>query len=139
MTTPWNELDRTFTVLDRMMRHHPATRRSTRTTAPRPHLRVHETAEGWETELDLPGVAADTISLVLDSGMLLVQAARELPPPTAGQSLRRERSAWSLNQRLQVPLSVDAAAVTANLRDGRLTVRLPRRAPVTRSVSVTAS
>jgi len=136
MTTPWNELDRTFAVLDRMMRHHPASRRP---TDPRPHPRVHETAEGWTVELDLPGVSADDLGLDIDAGVLHVRAARELPAAATGQSIRRERSAWSLDQRLQVPLSVDDDAVTATLRDGRLTVRLPRRAPVTRSVPVKAS
>jgi HSP20 family protein len=136
MTTPWNELDRTFTVLDRMMRHPPAARRS---TAPRPRPCIHETAEGWTVELDLPGVSADHLGLDIDAGVLRVRAARQLPAAATGQSLRRERSAWSVDQRLQIPLSVDATAITATLRDGRLTVRLPRRAPVTRSVPVAAS
>lgn len=136
MTSLWTDLDRTFSELDRLMRVRPPTPRGPRHAPARPTLRATRGEQGWSLEVDLPGVSAEQVRIEVEDGALLLEAAREPQVPEGARVLRKERAAWSLQERIDLPPEVDVDAITARLRDGRLRIQLPTRAPVRRSVAV---
>lgn len=111
----------------------------------RPQLRIRAvpadeetgTTGGWQAELEAPGAQVEDIDLQVERRILTLTVRRELTAPEAMQALRRERRSWTLERRLTLPDEVDSEAISAKLRDGLLTVELPRRAaPAPRRVVV---
>jgi HSP20 family protein len=80
-------------------------------------------ADLWATDhalhlvVDLPGVVADDLDVRVEHNMLFVEATRR---DAAGTADRRFRRAVALRGR------IDAEQIHAALRDGVLTVELPR-------------
>ena len=136
MTTLWTELDRTFSELDRRLRMSPAARRTTRHASARPGIHVSEAEDSWTLAVDLPGVPPDDVSVELEDDVLRIRASRTITPHADARAVRRERRAWTIDEGLRIPASIDSEGITATLRDGRLTVSLPRRTSRSRSVAI---
>lgn len=70
---------------------------------------------------DLPGVSPDALDVSFDKGMLTVAGTRSMAwhPEEEGETIKYLR-------RFQVPDDIDGDQVSANLRHGVLTVRLPK-------------
>ncbi len=95
-------------------------------------------ADGLLVRVDVPGVAADDLSLTLDDGVLTISAERHASYGEDERVLLHERFDGALTRHLRVPDWVDAARVEADHAEGVLTVRLPmaeRARPRTISVS----
>lgn len=73
---------------------------------------------------DLPGVHADQIDITVEGRTLTVQG--ELAVPEKGDYLRRERPSGQFSRRVQLPYHVNLADSVAELKDGVLTLTLPR-------------
>ncbi|MEJ2670992.1 MAG: Hsp20/alpha crystallin family protein [Deltaproteobacteria bacterium] len=103
----------------------------------RPAADFYETAEGLVLRLELAGVPAEAISLSLTAHELVVQGCRRPPRP---DSLRRfihlEMGFGAFERRFTLPLPIDAEGVQATYEDGILEVRLPRKAPESRQITV---
>jgi HSP20 family protein len=82
-----------------------------------PRADVHATEDALVLLMDLPGVLPADLSVRLDRGLLFIEGVERNPEGVAGARLRR---ALAVQQR------VDTAAIQATLRDGVLTLRLPR-------------
>lgn len=136
MTSLWTDLDRTFSELDRLMRATTPTRRGPRAAPSRPTLRSHKGEEGWQLEVDLPGVPAGDVAVEVEDGALRLKASRTPTTPDATRALRRERLAWALDETLPLPAEVNADAITASMQDGRLRLHLPLRARTSRTIPV---
>ncbi|MBB5352615.1 HSP20 family molecular chaperone IbpA [Haloferula luteola] len=76
--------------------------------APGQPFRLYEHDSGWTLEFDLPGVGKDAIHLEVRDRALLLQIDDQ---PSRSLPLGR---------------SVDASAISAQMKDGVLQVRLPR-------------
>jgi HSP20 family protein len=90
--------------------------------------------------VDLPGVPAEQISVNLENRMLTIGAERRSAYGEGEAVLLQERFDGAVSRRLRLPDWVDADAVSAEHRDGVLTVRLPlsdRAKP--RQIAVTAA
>lgn len=89
---------------------------------------------------DLPGVAADAIEVDLDGQILTVRAHRAQVEHDGARTVVRERAAGRWVRQVRLPRPVDAEKVSADYRDGVLTVTLPvAEASKPRRVSITAS
>lgn len=83
-------------------------------------------------QLDLPGVPRDAIRVRLANGALQVSGARPDPAPDAPRGSCYAEPPFGAFQRwIQIPADVVADQVQAQLKDGVLTVRLPRAATAT--------
>lgn len=82
-----------------------------------PRADLHTTDDALVVVMDLPGVRPEDLSVRLDRGLLFVEGVERRPD---GAELVRNRRAIALQRR------VDAEAIEATLRDGVLTLRLPR-------------
>jgi HSP20 family protein len=96
-----------------------------RTTAP--HVDVFENADELLVVADVPGVRSDGIELRVENDTLTLEA-RNTPENDPGPALAREYEPVSFAARFRIPAGIDASAVTAETRNGTLTVRLPKAA-----------
>lgn len=96
--------------------------RSTR----QPAYRVKKGAQGWTVEAQTPGVAKDGFQLSLKERVLTVEAKVTSKVPETWQPVHRETDSRDFRLDLRLPAQVNRDAITARLRDGVLTVDLPR-------------
>jgi HSP20 family protein len=75
--------------------------------------------------LDLPGVAADKISVTVENHTLTVTAERQASFGEGEQVLVQERFDGTMTRRLRVPDWVDGNNVDADYHDGVLAITLP--------------
>lgn len=94
-----------------------------------PPLTVRDEQGERIVELDLPGVARDSVSVIV-SGDFLTIAGHRTPPPAGSASgtrvVHNECSFGPFERTLPLPEGVTAQQITAELRDGVLKVRVPR-------------
>jgi HSP20 family protein len=94
----------------------------------RPPVDVVETATAIDVIVDLPGVTASSVRVVVTGGTLVI-AGRKSPPVcqhTSAAFHLVERSFGRFAYGLRVAVAVDAGRATATLRSGELHVTLPR-------------
>lgn len=91
-----------------------------------PALNLWEDADRYVLEAELPGIKADGVEVSVVDDVLTLQGTRPAAAPEAGGFLRRERAAGAFARSIQLPAGVDASQVEATLRDGVLTVVLPK-------------
>jgi HSP20 family protein len=112
-TDPFRELDRlTQQVLQ---------------TAPRPVMMPMDAwrdGDSFVVELDLPGVAADSIDLDVERNVLTVRAERP-PRPDRDEVLAAERPTGVFSRQLFLGDALDVDRIAARYADGVLTLRIP--------------
>jgi HSP20 family protein len=98
---------------------------------------VSETDDAYLVEVDLPGVKSKDINIEVVGNELLITGEVK---QTEGKGLlrRKQRRVGEFEFRLALPHEVDADRIEANLAEGVLTVRIPKRETVkSRRVTVT--
>jgi HSP20 family protein len=122
--TPFNDLTRLQADLDRFFGGTSSER------AWNPHFDVTEDASRIVLEADLPGVRQEQLELQVEQNVLTIKGERK-PVRAAdekGDQYRHyERIQGAFTRSFKVPATVDAEKITAQLRDGVLTVVLPKR------------
>lgn len=95
----------------------------------RPSLDVVETAAAVEVIVDIPGVAATAIRVLMRRNLLVIAGAK---PPAGGERPTRfhlaERNYGRFARTVRVDAAVDATRATASMRQGQLRIVLPRLA-----------
>lgn len=91
-----------------------------------PAYRVKESAGGWTVEARTPGVAKDSFQLSLKDRVLTVEAKVTSKVPETWRPVHRETDSRDYRLDLQLPQRVNRDGITARLRDGVLTIDLPR-------------
>ena len=99
-------------------------------TASRGELPVNawETDEALMVELELPGVRSEQLELSVVGNELTIKVDRPEPDDAQVTYHRRERPVGACSRALRLPVVVDADKVQAELRDGVLTLTLPKAA-----------
>ncbi|MHC5008324.1 MAG: Hsp20/alpha crystallin family protein [Planctomycetota bacterium] len=92
----------------------------------RPHVDIFDTPEALQLIADLPGADPQRIDVVLESGILTLAAVVPPRPVDGAQSVMCEYGVGNYHRRFEIDDSIDAEAVTAEYRDGCLTVHLPK-------------
>lgn len=90
----------------------------------RPPVDLQETDDHYVITAELPGVRQDDIHVAFNSGVLTLsgerrERQREQP---CEEYHRVERGHGSFSRSFHLPVPIDAQAITADLRDGLLTV-----------------
>ena len=115
-----------------------ATRRPARNAwTYRPSVDIFDTPSALVLVADLPGADPDRIDVSVESGVLTLQA-EIAPRQVDAHCVNHEYGIGGFHRRFEVDDSIDTDNVTAEFRDGSLTVHLPkaaraqrRRIPVT--------
>ena len=77
-------------------------------------------------KVELPGVAKEDVELSVTGDNVFVRASREVEVPKGYSAHRRERSSYKFEHAWKLPMPVEANKADAQLRDGVLTVTLPK-------------
>jgi HSP20 family protein len=93
-----------------------------------PPIDVHETADEYVITAELPGLRRDDIHIQVTDGRLQITGERRERGLPCEQYHRVERGHGTFSRTFQLPLPVDEDRVTAELRDGVLTVVCPKAA-----------
>ena len=103
----------------------------------RPPVDIYENQEEYLVVADLPGVTHDSLAINLDAERLHLRgtvAEQEL-----GTAVEREYQAIDFERTFQLPSIIDREKVSAGLKDGVLTLHLPKVDAVKpRQIKVTA-
>ncbi|MEE8556580.1 MAG: Hsp20/alpha crystallin family protein [Myxococcota bacterium] len=106
----------------------------------RPPTDVCETEEGIVVQMELAGVRAEDLRLIVDGEYLQITGTREPPPPgSGGRYLQMEIPRGRFERVLRVGVPYDPDQVSASVESGILTVVLPRKVRVLRKVPVSGS
>ena len=119
-----------------------------------PKVDVKEGNEAYTLEMDLPGKTEKDIDIELNRNVLTIsseiKSAREEKKEEKAEMkeekknetkwLIRERSSAKFSRSFTLPEDVDGENLSANVKNGVLTVTMPRRAPVTpKKIEVTCA
>lgn len=93
-------------------------------------LAVWEDESHWHVEADLPGVKADQLELVVHQGKLKVGFERKAPEGAAAEARAwyQPRRYGKFETTLNLPESIDADSIQAELKEGVLRVSFAKRA-----------
>lgn len=90
-----------------------------------PSADVYLTERCLVLELEVPGFAADELTVSASEGTVTVSGNREHASP-AHHYLLQERGPRAFRRDFHVPAGSDAAKLSVHVRDGVLVVRMPR-------------
>ena len=103
-----------------------------------PPVVLSETADAYVVTAEVPGLDREDIDIHTGEGRLTLSCARQEPPIACEQYHRLERGHGSFQRSFQLPLPIDNTAVTADLKDGVLTIRCPKLPnAATRRITIT--
>lgn len=93
-----------------------------------PPVDLHETPDEYVITAEVPGLAREDVEIQVNEGQLTLSGTRRERTSACEQYHRIERGHGAFTRTFHLPLPVDAARVTADLRDGILTVSCPKTA-----------
>ena len=91
-----------------------------------PAVNVWEEGDAVKAELEVPGIKSEQVELSVVGGELSIRVERFDEAAEGITFHRRERPVGSFTRVLRLPADVDADRVDAQLRDGVLTLTLPK-------------
>jgi HSP20 family protein len=93
---------------------------------PYPALNAWETGEALFIEAELPGLTMQDVEVLVEGTELTIKGQRR-PVQVEGATLHRsERPAGAFARTLTLPPEFDAERIGATLKDGVLSIRLPK-------------
>lgn len=122
------DLDRTFAALNALQRQ--LWERSA-VVPDAVRFSADDHGDAWVVRAELPGVPKEAVELTLTGQVLRLSASRKTRPPVDGDDIvahRAERPAFTFQRSITLPHKVDAERVSAEHKDGVLTVTLPKSA-----------
>lgn len=91
---------------------------------------VIETAQAFLARLELPGVAPEQVLVELAEGALIVRGERPPEHEEADTAYHlMERAHGTFARRFPLPADADGEGISAVLREGVLTITVPKRRP----------
>ena len=138
LTTPETKINRVrdgFGVLfDSML---PAFARSLGLQSGSPALNMIEDDANIYVEAELPGIQLEDIQLSVTDEILTISGSRTIGAEDDETPLRQERVDYDFERSVTIPTSVDIELVEAEIRNGVLTITLPKsEASRTRRIAV---
>ena len=91
-----------------------------------PAVDVHETPDRYVLTAEVPGMSRDDLDIQIGEGRITIAGMRRERTPQCEQYQRVERGHGSFSRSFNLPLPVDGQRVTADLRNGVLTVTCPK-------------
>ncbi len=102
-----------------------------------PPIDVHEALDAFLVEVEVPGVEPSSIDLAATGNVLSVKRSKEIGERPEAQIQVRERIFGAFHRQITLPKEVDFDQAEAALKNGVLSIRLPKRtAARTRTIPV---
>ncbi len=93
-----------------------------------PTVDIHETPAALTVEADVPGVGADDLEIDLEDSVLTIRG-RVQPPPKQWQRVWGEYEIGEWVRQFRLDERIDQAKISAQVKDGVLTLVLPKVEP----------
>ena len=91
-----------------------------------PAVDVHETPDRYVITAEVPGMSRDELDIRIDDGRVTIAGTRRERTSQFEQYHRVERGHGSFSRTFHLPIPVESERVTADLRNGVLTVTCPK-------------
>ncbi len=102
------------------------------------HLEIEETDDALNVRAEVPGFTADELDIHVEGNRLTIAGKHESKEESKkGKTIYSERCAKEIFRSVDLPSDVDAAKVNATLKDGVLSIDLPK-APHAKNIKVEA-
>jgi HSP20 family protein len=103
-----------------------------RTAAPgsvlRPPVDIHETGEGIVLRADMPGVTKERLDLRVEGNTLLIEGTIGISPQDQMSAMYADVRGTTWRRQFVLSNELESGRIEANLQNGVLTVRIPKRA-----------
>jgi HSP20 family protein len=110
------------------------------TPAAFPRIGLFDTKEELVLRAEVPGVSEKDLDVAVEEGMLSLRGTRRVETPKGYAVHRQERAETTFARSFALPCKVDADKSQANLKNGVLTLRLPKAPEVKpRQIAVKSS
>lgn len=101
-----------------------------------PAVDVYEDERTWIAVVDLPGVSEKDLLVEAAEGEIFIRGTRTPREPAGMKAVLRERSCGPFQRRLAMPREAVQDGVSAEFRDGVLTIRVPKKEADSRKIMV---
>jgi HSP20 family protein len=93
-----------------------------------PAVDLYEEDDAFVAKAELPGIAKGDLDISLKDNVLTIKGEKkgEREDKKEGRYFRRETWAGSFERSIRLPAKVDAEKVNAEMKDGVLTIRVPK-------------
>ncbi|HXU80657.1 MAG TPA: Hsp20/alpha crystallin family protein [Polyangia bacterium] len=127
----WNDFERTFAAMDELRRTVEQAWREDeafpfQTAGAWPRVSLWDEGSNLVLKADLPGLTEKDLQLQLTQDVLTVTGSRRSDAPEGYSVHRQERLPARFSRSFTLPVKVDGAAISASLKDGVLTVTMPK-------------
>ena len=127
LSTPsvWHEMERMQEEMNRLFNYYAPS--SYRRAPSYPALNLWADKESVIVRAELPGIAPEELDISVDNGDLTLSGQRtrdEVPEGTTYH--RQERNYGSFSRTIRLPFKIEAEGVEAVMKNGVLTLTLPR-------------
>ena len=93
-----------------------------------PPADIFEDADGISVVLDMPGVSKDRLHVKADGNGLVVEGDAQISMPEGMEAVYADIRATHYRRSFGLTSELDAERIEAGLKDGVLTLRIPKRA-----------
>ena len=102
---------------------------------------IREEDDAFYVDAEVPGLAAEDVKVDVEKNILTLSGERNVEKEEKEGTYRRvERQYGSFTRSFTLPETVDTDNISADLKDGVLALRLPKKeAPTPRKISVSTS
>jgi HSP20 family protein len=104
----------------------PSTQRSA--SAMRPPVDIFETSDGITLNADMPGVSKEHLNLQVEGNTLTVEGELQVNMPEDMEAIYADVRSRLYRLSFVLSSELESSRVEASLKDGVLTVRIPKRA-----------
>ena len=102
-------------------------------------VNVWDAGENVVLVAEVPGLTEKDVQISFDKSTLTISGERAAAPPEGYTTVRRERPGLRFSRSVRFGVPVDVDHITAVVKNGLLTVSLPKKArPAARTIPVTA-
>lgn len=102
-----------------------------------PPIDIFETADRYVITAEVPGVTREQITVAMEGGRLTLSGSRPVPAAGGARHFHQvERGHGQFSRTFEFADVVSVDEIAADLRDGVLTITLPKTAPPVRRIDV---
>ena len=94
----------------------------------RPPVDIYEDGEGITLLADLPGVSKERLSMRVENQSLVIEGQVQFDLPEKAEALYADVRSSAYRRSFALSAELETEKIEANLKDGVLTVRIPKRA-----------
>ena len=91
-----------------------------------PAMNLWEDEQALFVEAEVPGVTLNDLEVTVVGNELTVRGERRDTPTDGAAHHRRERGVGSFSRAIRLPADIDISKVAASMRDGVLTIQMPK-------------